>query len=411
MNQNHPTTTRLSAPTPTTASILIVEDDPLVAKSFKRVLASHGYNVVTATTTTDGVKEAMSGGYDAIITDLNLPGGSGVDVVSVVRAYEPDLPFVLVTGAPCVDTAIEAVNLGVLEYLVKPVSSEQLLGVVGRAVDRRRTALARREMDAAANDNAPADPTFEARKASFERALGSLAVELEPIYDERCRRVAGYEAKMVSDENGLTTDAALVAAATTFGRVQELRRRARELAVRAFEVVQRPASLFIDVHAGDLLDPDLYTPSSSIASIAQHVVLQLRGSVAAHAIDDLNARISVLRFQGFRFAVADLDTADARLSQIAVFDPEFVKLDASLVRGVDQSAVRRRLLTGLATTCRALGAEVIAEGVTSSEERDALFDLGCHLVEGPLHRRHSAPSVRPLASALVTSSRRQLAAS
>ena len=87
----------------------------------------------------------MSRSFDAVISDLNLPGASGVDVLNVVRAYDPDVPLVLMTGAPTVDTAIEAVTLGVLEYLVKPTPREQLVRVLTRCTTARRSSIQKRE--------------------------------------------------------------------------------------------------------------------------------------------------------------------------------------------------------------------------------------------------------------------------
>jgi EAL domain-containing protein (putative c-di-GMP-specific phosphodiesterase class I)/ActR/RegA family two-component response regulator len=470
-------------PSPThKGAILLIEDDAPLARSLVRVIKSEGYEVVHAESAAAAVELVKEGSFDAVLSDLNLPGASGVDVLNLVRAYDPDVPLVLMTGAPTVDTAIEACNLGVLEYLVKPTPRDQLARVLGRATTARRLALHKREAsdserDEAAsaaasaavakseaptvrptvnlsvvatlpapapasgvrsfvqtlailNDNTPAvvgpvilleAPTVEmaavdvvqqprvtkpfpgmecnhagetssAAHALFDRAMTTLEVDLEPIADAKSKSLLGFAARMRSEEETLTTDSALVVMATRLDRLEELRRRVRDLAVRAFVNAPPDALLFVDVHPSDLLDGDLYSPEPPLARIADRVVLQVRARGLAMA--DLGARASVLRFVGFRLAIADLDAGQACLAQIADLAPEFVKIDARLVKGLDGSLGRRRLVSALVSMCRSLDAVSIAEGVSTAEEREALLSAGCNVVQGPIAARHAPPSTR-----------------
>jgi len=358
-----------------------------------------------------------------------------------VRAYDPDVPLVLMTGDPTVDTAIAACNLGVLEYLVKPTPRDQLARVLARATKARRLALHQREAsdsergeaesavagEAVARSEAPTvrptvslasvptmpAPALEAAtveklapgatkpcpgmdksaaRAMFDRAMTSLDVDLEPIADAKSKKLLGFAARMRSDEETLTTDAALVVMATQLDRLEELRRRVRDLAVRAFASAPPDALLFVDIHRSDLLDGDLYSPEPPLARIAERVVLQVRARGLAMA--DLGARASVLRFVGFRIAIADLDAGQACLAQMADLAPEFVKIDAGLVKGLDGSLGRRRLVSALVSMCRSLDAVSIAEGVSTAEERDALLSAGCNVVQGAIAARHAPPSTR-----------------
>ena len=150
------------------------------------------------------------------------------------------------------------------------------------------------------------------------------------------------------------------------------------------------ALLFVDVHPSDLRDGDLYSPDPPLARIAERVVLQVRAR--GLKIEDLSARASVLRFIGFRLAMADLDPGHACLSQIAELSPEYVKIDARLVRGIDGSAPRARLVGALVSMCRALDAVSIAEGVSTAEECAALTEVGCLIVQGSIVIRHALPA-------------------
>jgi EAL domain-containing protein (putative c-di-GMP-specific phosphodiesterase class I)/ActR/RegA family two-component response regulator len=449
----HPTT-RFTAPKKTAqGTVLLIEDDAPLARSLIRMMNAEGYQVVHANSGSAAVDKVMSRSFDAVISDLNLPGASGVDVLNVVRAYDPDVPLVLMTGCPTVDTAIEACRLGVLEYLVKPTPREQLVRVLGRATDARRSALLRRAAIALENAQIatataetvrPPSGTFAAVMAgtptmpaptlaaereakavlvnaetiaafpavspdgvastsaasstsstlgtTYERALETLSVELEPIVDGKSKKLVGYAARMFSTEETLATEATLVAAAEALDVLEKLRRRVRDLAVQALAICPPDALLFVDVHPSDLRDGDLYSPEPPLARIAERVVLQVRAS--GLAISDLSARASVLRFVGFRIAIADLDVGQACLEQIADLSPEFVKIDARLVRGLDTSVARRRLVSALVSMCRSLDAVAIAEGVSTAEECEALHEAGCGMVQGSIAARYTVPSSR-----------------
>jgi EAL domain-containing protein (putative c-di-GMP-specific phosphodiesterase class I)/ActR/RegA family two-component response regulator len=441
-------TVRFAAPRTASGTVLLIEDDAPFARSLIRVMNQEGYQVVHVGSGAAAVEKVMSRSFDAVISDLNLPGASGVDVLNVVRAYDPDVPLVLMTGTPTVDTAIEAVTLGVLEYLVKPTPRDQLVRVLGRCTKERKSAIHRREatnsasyaaataptvrppssrpvasdalgmananagrsssataetvaeMDAVIPESRPAPVSERAAingagssmRMAFERAMTTLSVELEPIADAKTKKLLGYGARLFSQEETLSTESALVVCAEQLGRLEELRRRGRDLAVKTFVDAPQDALLFVDVHPTDLLDGDLYSPEPPLARIADRVVLQVRAR--GLTIDDLCARASVLRFVGFRLAIADLDAGQACLSQIADLSPEFVKIDARLVRDVDTSAGRRRVVAALVSMCRSLDAVAIAEGVSTAEESEALSEAGCGLVQGSIVHRHKPLSSR-----------------
>jgi len=96
-----------------------------------------------------------------------------------------------------------------------------------------------------------------------------------------------------------------------------------------------------------------------------------------------------LRALGFRVAIDDLGEGYSGLTSLARVAPEFVKLDMSLVRGVDSCAPQRHIIRSTVQLCRALGAEVIAEGVETAAERDSLLELGCDLLQGYLFAKPS----------------------
>jgi EAL domain-containing protein (putative c-di-GMP-specific phosphodiesterase class I) len=105
----------------------------------------------------------------------------------------------------------------------------------------------------------------------------------------------------------------------------------------------------------------------------------------------LKTRIARLRGLGFRIAVDDLGAGYAGLSTFALLEPEFVKLDMSLVRDIQGAPTKRSLVKAMIEVCRDLEVSLIAEGVETALERDALAELGCTLMQGYFFARPGPP--------------------
>jgi EAL domain-containing protein (putative c-di-GMP-specific phosphodiesterase class I) len=105
----------------------------------------------------------------------------------------------------------------------------------------------------------------------------------------------------------------------------------------------------------------------------------------------VRAKLAQLRRIGFRIAIDDLGAGYAGLTSFATLEPELVKLDMTLVRDVDKNPVKERLVRSMTSLCKDLGMLVVAEGVETPQERDALVALGCDLLQGYLFARPAEP--------------------
>ncbi len=121
-----------------TARILLIEDDPGLAKGLESVLADDGHEVALVPRGDDGLKRATRDEFDVVLTDLRLPGLSGLDLVRELHRAKPRLPIVLMTAHGTTETAIEATKFGAFDYLLKPFEMGELLGVVEKAVATSR---------------------------------------------------------------------------------------------------------------------------------------------------------------------------------------------------------------------------------------------------------------------------------
>lgn len=116
------------------ASVLVIEDDPGVAGSLKKELDAEGYAAAVALRGDDGLAAAKQEPFDVVITDLKMPGLSGLDLVGQLHAAKPKLPIILMTAYGTTEAAIEATRLGAYEYLLKPFEMTELLALVAKAV-------------------------------------------------------------------------------------------------------------------------------------------------------------------------------------------------------------------------------------------------------------------------------------
>ena len=116
--------------------ILVVDDAPDTREVLQRNLAAQGYQVFTAPDVADAIKTLNSTPVDLVITDLKMPGGSGLDLVRHVRENFKDIGVMMITGYPTIEGAVTAVKTGAEEYLTKPFTDEELLSAVQRVLDK-----------------------------------------------------------------------------------------------------------------------------------------------------------------------------------------------------------------------------------------------------------------------------------
>lgn len=110
----------------TQARVLVVDDDPVVAKSFDRVLSGKGYAVITARDGTEAMEKLAHEHYDAVFTDIRMPGMDGLEVAARIKATQPWLPVVIVTGYGSPASEARAKEIGVAGFLNKPLSPEMI---------------------------------------------------------------------------------------------------------------------------------------------------------------------------------------------------------------------------------------------------------------------------------------------
>lgn len=371
--------------------VLIADDDALVRGALVRSLTATGYDVSAAANGSEATELLDESQFEAIVSDIAMPEIDGIQLLKAIRQRDPDVPVVLITGAPDVATAMQAVRLGALMYMTKPVDLDEMKGIVAKAVRLRRIARLKEEALSLVSEGGLGVSDRLGLEASFDRALEGLWMAYQPIVRGSDGSLFGYEALLRSSEKALPHAGAILDAAERLNRVEELGRIIRSAAARSFQAAPAGALLFVNLHSRDLMDETLFAVASPLSTIAERVVLEITERASLDAVEDARTKIAQLRQMGFRIAIDDLGAGYAGLTSFATLEPELVKLDMTLVRGIDSNPTKQKLVRSVTSLCRELGMKVVGEGVETRQERDTLLESGCDLLQGYLIARPDRP--------------------
>jgi EAL domain-containing protein (putative c-di-GMP-specific phosphodiesterase class I) len=378
----------IETPTPLAATagrVLVVDDEPVTARGYARLLLAAGYEVTVAHAGKEAAALAAARGFDVVVSDLGMPDMDGLGLLRAIRRTDLDVPMIFLTGSPALETAVRAIEYGAFRYLVKPVGGTELIDVVARAVLLHRLARVRRE--AAREQLGRPIGDRAGLEAHFSAALSGLWMAAQPIVSCSRQTVFAYEVLLRTDESTLRNPLDFVDAAERLERTRDLGRAIRASIARSLRENAPSTPVFVNLHPSDLEDPELLDDDGALTPYAPHIVLEITERAPLDQIRLLAARVRRLRELGYRIALDDLGAGYAGLASFAQFEPDVVKIDMSLVHGIDRSAVKQKLLRSIVTLCNDLGIPLISEGIETAAERDSVSALGGDLCQGYLFAR------------------------
>ena len=125
------------------AKILAVDDEEIILSSFRKILVLDGYSVDTVETGQEALGLIQKRHYDFVFTDLKMPEMDGVDVCKSVKHLRPDIDVIIITGYASVDSAVETMKFGALDYVQKPFTEDELLAMVKKFVFKRKERISK----------------------------------------------------------------------------------------------------------------------------------------------------------------------------------------------------------------------------------------------------------------------------
>jgi YesN/AraC family two-component response regulator len=125
--------------------ILVVDDEITVCKSIKMAIQDDQYEIDTALSGEEALQKNKESAYDLVITDLMMPGISGLDLLKALQKDHPDILVIMITGYPTIRTAVESVKFGAFDYIPKPFTPKDLRDIIARSLKINRAAPEKKE--------------------------------------------------------------------------------------------------------------------------------------------------------------------------------------------------------------------------------------------------------------------------
>ncbi|MFI5295581.1 MAG: response regulator [Thermodesulfovibrionales bacterium] len=132
--------------------ILVLDDDPVVTLSCKRILGAEGYTIITTDRGEDAIKRVSNEEFDLLISDIRLPDINGITVLREAKLVQPKLDVVIITGYPTLEDAKESVKLGAFEFIEKPFTPEFMMNVAKKVFDNKGWILRKAFIDEFRNE-------------------------------------------------------------------------------------------------------------------------------------------------------------------------------------------------------------------------------------------------------------------
>jgi EAL domain-containing protein (putative c-di-GMP-specific phosphodiesterase class I)/GGDEF domain-containing protein len=226
---------------------------------------------------------------------------------------------------------------------------------------------------------------------------GSIRTVFHPIVELASGNVIGHEA-LTRPVGEVTFDSVedIFSFAETTELLVAFERLCRLTAIRAAARHDGLGLLFLNASARAVEDPAW--PAAMDAAVkeagllASDIVVEITERVAIVSHDDFQGALRIVKDRGYRVAVDDMGAGYSSLQTLAAIEPEFLKFDVSLVRGIDRSSIKRSLLESLCQLAGKIGARVVAEGIERAEEIETLRQVGVELGQGFFFQRDGEPA-------------------
>jgi diguanylate cyclase (GGDEF)-like protein len=316
--------------------------------------------------------------FDIVIVDHPSPDG-GVDVLRGALRARPEALRVMVLESEDAFVEVRGTTLARVDcFILRREGPEAVVEAV-------RHALSRREVDRQRLYLANEDVRrlFSSRLVELDRLIDAGAVRFayQPIVDARTGAVRAYEALARADHPIFGNATVLFEAALQSGNLWRLGRLCRRTAAQRLPDLAADMKLFINLHPAELDDPQLLAGELERAA-CERVVLEITERAAIPDFRRFRATTQALAACGYQLAIDDLGAGYASLSAVALLEPSFVKLDMSIVRGIERSRHKSHLVRRMVDFANDVGIELVAEGVETEEEARTVAGLGCHLAQG-----------------------------
>ncbi|MBW3670888.1 MAG: EAL domain-containing protein [Acidobacteria bacterium] len=353
-------------------SILIVEDDPIVAEGVAMSLAEPGRRIIVCHDTETGSMQVEQDRIDVVIADIRYGGNfcyRGLEFVSHVLRESPGTQVILMSGDGSDALAAEAIRRGASGFLRKPFQMSELEKLLRAA------------------------PGFSETSAiihvpSLDEVLEGdmLYVNFQPIVSLADRRIIGFEAlARISTDSILRNPENLFQYAERAGRMVDLESNCLARAIHEGKDLSDRAMVFLNVHPCSFEKPRIVSTvmnALDAASVApERIVLEITEQGAIRSSESIR-QITELKSLGVEFALDDIGVAFSHLPYIEDIAPRWIKISQLFGTGFETDPTKIKIVQNLAALAKSFDADLILEGVETEETAMAATDAGIVCAQG-----------------------------
>ncbi len=370
-------------------SVLLVDDNPANVAFLRRLLVQQGLSRVYSEVDSRQVARRLAEHRpDIVLLDLRMPHLDGFEVLAQVQEYAAGsyLPVMVLTADTTTASRDQALAQGAQDFLTKPVDVTEAILRIANLLQTRQLYATLRQVTArsAPPEIGPGDNRAEvtARVRAVLDDDTSISQVFQPVKDLATGVTVGHEALSRFPDPTLSGPERWFADAFTVGLGVELEWRA---AISTLSYLDHaPPELFLAVNMSPATVPRLAEDQLCHPDLWPRIVIELTEHVPVEDYPSLHRALRLARSRGARLAVDDLGSGYAGFRHLLQLRPDIIKLDISMVAGINHNTGQKALARALIGFANEVGAQVIAEGIEQAEELVALQALGVAWGQGYL---------------------------
>jgi EAL domain-containing protein (putative c-di-GMP-specific phosphodiesterase class I)/DNA-binding NarL/FixJ family response regulator len=370
--------------------VLVAEDDVAVRGALTALIGDEPrLELVAAVGDADqAIAAAERERPDVALLDVRMPGGGGARAARGIKRACPETRILALSAYEDRDTVLEMVEAGVAGYLVKGSTIEKIVSSIERAANGQGSLSVEVTGDVIeelAGQLAVQRRTDERRGRSQKRIRQALddPAALQLVFQPICKldgTLVGSEALSRFRGPPKRGPEAWFAEASDVGLRTELELVAIRAALAAVQSLPSNTCLAVNVSPATVIAPSFQKliPKTD----GRRIVVEVTEHAPIADYERMNEAVQRLKAEGVRLAIDDAGAGFASLRHILRLDPDFIKLDGTLIRGIAKDRSKQALAAGLISFAEKIGATIVAEGIETAGELNALAALGVQYGQG-----------------------------
>lgn len=371
--------------------LMLADDEDTVLEAMSGIVSTDPFIdlVGTARDAGEAIDLAERHEPDVAVLDVRMPGGGGAKAAREIHRRSPDTSIVALSASTDPRTVVSMIRAGAVGYVGKDQPADDFLRAIHRSIDGRASISVDRlgEVAEQLTEHQLRHADGNGERSSIPRAWIEEAISgdlidtvFQPIMDIVDGGVRGLEALARFRTRPRRDPDAWFTEAADQGRLTPLELAAVTRALAHIDQIPEDVYLSVNVSPLTLCAPRLLEMLREVP--AGRVVLELTERSAVIDYEEAVARLADLRAIGCRLAVDDVGSGFSGLGHVVALSPDLLKLDRTLVSGVDAEDAKNALIARLVSFADEFGIDVIAEGIETRPELEALRMLGVRNGQG-----------------------------